>query len=434
MSEDQRKWLDILSCSIGALSIAASMYFIWLITECKYFPRWFIHLIIIITVIISGLNFIPDFLIQGRNYQHVGDYFLYSMIPGPFMPIYYIFTGILLLLIVYIFFKGYLHSTGLEKIRLKFVGIGLVIASILCIGTAIWVPLFVYILTRSFVAMGAASTNISIIFAAMSTSLFSIFSAYAITRYRFMNIKVVLKKSIFYGATMIVSVAIVLFITATIYAYIPSFIVPALAMIIVIVFGEKYKQKIKILLDGIFFMNEIDLSKRISENIKKINSTHELETFVFELVAGIQDIVKADVLDIYITERQHNRYKGYYSKHSKSSLSFDSKIVDILRNTKSSLIVAEELMQQNQRSTAELLQFMRSKKSEIIILLQNTKLLGIIFIGKKKDGKVYLENELESLQKFIKDPQFHLQTLINWHEALESAKVTIKEQAFLPEE
>src|SRR3989339_43709 len=423
-------FLDGVVFSLGALVIFLALYFVWFLSNKKFISK---NVIIFFGLAIFALCFLcltPGAIFQGREYLANNTY-NYVMKATSLLFWYYAVLAPLLFLISYIFLRAYKKSRGLEKMRLKYVGFGLMVALVTAMITAIWVPLVYYIFTGAFEIGGATGVVILQTIAAISTSFFSLFSAYAITRYRFMDIKVVLKKSVVYGFSLCVSVLIVSAITYFLYFYTHSFIVFVFILFLVVLFGDHLKQKQKNFLDGIFFLDELDLSKLVSKKVRKLNSIQELEKFVAELQKSLRGVVKAEVKNIFIAEREHNRFRSYYPKNTKKIISFDEDIFPYLL-IEGSIIVEDELDLRRGDGVKKIRKFLKTYEASLvgIILGEESKIQALVFIGAKNNNTTFSTEEISNIGEILKSSGDHLSSVIYWHETVEGLKIQFKENAY----
>src|SRR3989339_92856 len=414
-------FIDRLDFASGALAIMLGFNFIWHLTHKAFIPKWFVIVINIVCVLLSLLCFIPGTVLISRSYI-VSPYF-FHLTEGPFLIWYYVLLAPVMFLNIYMFIRAYKVANGIEKMRLKLIGIGLIITATFCMGISIVTPIFFYIFDGGFDLSGSFFFNASQIISGISTSFFSLFTIYAITRYRFMDIHIMLKKSVVYGVGIILSAAAFISIIWLIYAVIPSIAVWIIACILLILFTEPYRKYFKKVLDGIFFLDQLDLSKRVEEGSERLHSTKELHVFVTELVESLQQVVSAEVQHIYITQRQHHRFVSFFPKKSKDVISFDDDMIPLLQE-QHAIVVAEELRQFPNTATKLLLKFLSTHHAEVLCIVRlEGRILALFFLGKKQSQTPYTLNDTERLQGLIDTTKTTLPILLHWHETVEGIKL-----------
>ncbi|MBI2410951.1 MAG: hypothetical protein HYV32_03630 [Candidatus Kerfeldbacteria bacterium] len=342
-------------------------------------------------------------------------------IPGPLYIIYTIYFFIFMGLAKFYLFHFYKTTEDrIKRYQLTYILPSVIISGIIGVALNGILPLF---FDGRYMMLGSAST----IFFVVATS-------YAITRYRFMNIHVVLRKSVVYGGTIVSCIAFIIAIGSFVYIRTESFLIAVAIMGVILIVLRVLKRKMRCFLDHIFFLDQLDLSKNLSLNAQKLNSTHELETFVFQLVASIQEIVKADVLDVWISQRQHHRFASYYSKRSKIALAFDDSFSGLIMDRKNidGVIFFDELAKSKKKYVQEIFGFLQKHKAAGLMILKNaeSKIIGIVTLGYKKTKEPYLVEEIEAIKKLIHLSQYSLGSIIYWHETIEGVKIRLKEQEY----
>lgn len=335
----------------------------------------------------------------------------FGMIPFVINSIGLLIWGLILLI------KKFVASEGIQRYQSGYIVVGAGL-------------MFCMQIIFNFVLILLFDNSKYVILGAIDTLPFIALTSYAITRYRFMDIKVLLKKSAVYGATLLCSVALYVYLLWLVYTIVSSVVVWIASLLIYTLLWNLFSRKLKYALDRLFFMDELDLSKRIDERLHKLNSTYELETFVIELIRSIEDTVHTQVHSMYIAEREHNHFRLYYPHGERGSISFDDEFVGAL-NKMSSIVIKDEIGLQHSNDNQRIVKELKKHDAAVILQIQKDHApIGIIFIGSKKDQKPYLSNEIRELQHVITNAQQQLFAVIQYHEALEGARKTIHEASY----
>ncbi|HLD21981.1 MAG TPA: histidine kinase N-terminal 7TM domain-containing protein [Patescibacteria group bacterium] len=290
--------------------------------------------------------------------------------------------------------------------------------------------LFIIALTYLFTILGYITGQQIALFIPVGILLFIGSITYAITRYRLMNIRLLLKKSIVYGIGLLSSATIFLLVVYIIYVHTHSVLPWIAAIFFMLVFMNYYKKWFKRFLDGIFFLNELDLSKHINDGANRLNSTKKIDAFVAEMICEIEQVVPTKVCSVLISQRQHNRWIAFYPLHSVFFLSFDDDIVPLLYEY-SSIITVEELQLQPTQSAQRLIKFLQKQQASLLCTIRTTgRPLAFIFIAPKQSQQPFTTEEIEHIQHFIDTAKNALPTLLYWHETVEGLKLKMREQEY----
>lgn len=186
--------INRFSYAFGGLAVWWLLYFLWSLVNKKFLPKIVIQIIGAISFCFAIISVSSNALIKGRIYLSSLNYNYYYN-AGPLLLWFYIFLAPVLFLIIYLFIRGNLVAEGIQKIRLKYVGAGLLLVALSGMITFLFVPLISFLFLDNFSFVAGLKISVMQIFAGMAISFFSVASAYAVTRYRFLDIKVVLKRS-----------------------------------------------------------------------------------------------------------------------------------------------------------------------------------------------------------------------------------------------
>lgn len=253
--------------------------------------------------------------------------------------------------------------------------------------------------------------------------VFLMILGYAITRHRLMDIRVVLKKSLAYGGTVALILCAFLGAVVVVYQKIPSLAVWVIAMLLVILFQNRIKGKVKHMLDGIFFLDELDFSQQL----RRLETSQELQSFVEEAIEGIQKVVPVCVVDMFICERHHYRYTSVLGSRN-TPVAFDDEVLDILHNWQTGLVSLDELAHQKHPDAIKLTKFLKKHHGHFMMRLGN--ILGIVILTAKKDNTSYNAHELQQLEYIRAFTTRTLSQLLHWQDTLERTNIVLHERKY----
>lgn len=341
----------------------------------------------------------------------VSNYGMYFFIP-------FVFTSVVASMI---FFVLNLHrSERIVRIRTYYILIGYALTmSIIIVTNFVGVILFH---TIRFSPIGM-----------VSTLFFVSFSAYAMTRYRFLEVRAVVKKSILYGGALLLFtflyVVLNLLMYRSFYVHVSQLdliIFTAFSSIVYTVLVQVLSKKIQHYLDGRFFQSIIDLVRFIDEDGAVLNSTHELESFILKLVGSIQDIIKAPVKQFFVLQKHHARYTSFFPPHSRAVIHFD----EFQRDQFTHLAEPSLLHTLREEENAEVLVRMLKKFSaEIYVpIIVDDELYAFVLIGKHKNNVPFRDQDVQKLSEPQKQAAVGIQALLQWQYTVENLREHLKSQ------
>lgn len=422
-------WNDRLTFSIGALTFIMTFYFFWELVGRRYIAPTLVYAYTGLMGCIVLLALCSDALIIGREYIGSASYSYYILYGPLFLPYYVSFFPIFIALI-YLFVLGHKKMEGIHKIRLQIVGCGVLIAAIPPLFFAVLQPLLGYFLTGTVQIGGEKWLIVSETVAAIGTTLFSLISGYAITRYRFLDIKVFLKKTIVYGVTIVLFSAAYIGALYAFYRYFQTSVVFIVGCFVAVLIADQVKKWLKYQLDNVFFLDELKLYKNISDHAAQMNTTKELEEYVDQLIDSIQKQLPVQVLSLHIREREHHRYACYFPKQSQRHFSFDDPLVSTFLRAEP-IIVAKDIGWKQGQDTKRIVEYLESKKADALMLIRSKQEVDcIIVLGTQEEDWYFEYQDIAFLETIIEKTKFHLAQLIHFHELLEGNKIILHEKMY----
>ncbi|MDP3970525.1 MAG: histidine kinase N-terminal 7TM domain-containing protein [bacterium] len=277
----------------------------------------------------------------------------------------------------------------------------------------------------NFFIVNILKTTAFIPFGMCSVLFFLGSTAYAITRYRFLDIRIVFKKTVVYGFCLIAGMAIIAGLLLTFFQDVRSIYIWLAALVLIIVIWDLYKRQLKKILDNIFFANELDISKRLDDRAKQINSTPELDKFVERSVSSIEEMIKAQVKGVFILEREHQRLKSYYPANKKYYLQQDGKIIDALTVGEDIIVLDELLAENNSDKTLE--KFLVKNDSDFILIIADSdQVYGIILMNKLDVQNRYSAKDISNIKELSLAIKSQLPTILFWHETVQNLKDKVR--------
>jgi hypothetical protein len=184
----------------------------------------------------------------------------------------------------------------------------------------------------SFVVVNIWHTDRFVPLSMFSTLLFIGCTTYVMTRYRFLDVRVLVKKSLLYAvclaalATVYATAALQVYYQLKRNAAVDPIVWLVGVMLIFIILFEVLHKRVKTFLDGKFFVEVIDFTNIIHEGQAVMNSSHEIESYVLQLAGQVQAATRSKVEQIFIRQRQFKRFNSFYPLRSRKYLLFADEV------------------------------------------------------------------------------------------------------------
>jgi hypothetical protein len=310
------------------------------------------------------------------------------------------------------------NADKVERIRTQFILTGFAITMFTIVATNFFgVVLF---RTTNFAPLGL-----------VSTLFFVGCSAYAMTRYRFLSVRAILRKTVVYSFFVTVFTCLYISIVFLLYFFFIQrdsntdlLLFSIVASMPYIPFLQFAGKKMKRLLEVKSVGSKIDLTRYINDEDMTFNSTHEIESYVLKMCGSIQEEIKAPVLRFFILQRQSKRYRSFFPAKPQASIYLDSfdqeRIINLDRPTS-----IKELNDTSE--AAQLKKILKKHQARIYLpIILNDTLIAMIFIGKHKNNIDFESENIEKLKKFQKDGCRAIPALLEWQISVESTQNILK--------
>lgn len=336
------------------------------------------------------LNFTPLFV------HHVEPILSFDYWPMP-GPLYHVFLAVWFFYVVYairILYSSYQKSTGRKNLQIKWVLLGTTIGYV------------------------AGSTNYFLWYKIpippilnILVSVYVICLAYAILRYRLMDIRVFIRKSLFYSMLLAIVMGLVTFIVFLLGKVFQDvfnldFLVSAgiLAMLVAIAFYP-IKHFVQRSLDILFSQRpKLPASKEIiQEFLAYIVQHKEFQSILSEAAEDFQKEFGMKNTFFLLTDFQNRNFSTVFSTipQKKFKLSEDHLLVQWLKRNEQ-LVHVEKGIKGSHRTSRELheiKQYLDSKYLQAAIPMSlSDRLYGIFLLGERPSRKPFTEEEIQKLK------------------------------------
>jgi len=312
--------------------------------------------------------------------------------------LFYIYHLVFIILGIYILFKGYKSSTGLRKLHFQYLFTGLGIILLFFIITNSIFPIFgLY----QFVSMSP-----------LAFLILAFFFLYIISRYRLMDIKLVIRRAIIHFISIVIILFLYIYLLIVSQKYFveqyewseqTSTIVLVLVIVLTIEPLRRFLYKI---VDKTFYSRQ----KNAREEAKKLkvvlSSSMQFDHLVKKVKAGLQDFLEVPEIQFVWFNKQTGKLENYYKEDKKVSFSPTDPVFQYLQSNPEILVTEEipYLIEEQGNGEREVLQSVEKKLKALGIGLvlpigEKGELVGAFFFGQKKKKEAFTSDNVEYLSR-----------------------------------
>jgi hypothetical protein len=340
--------------------------------------------------------------------------------------------------VIFIFWLLYLsirNNKGIKKIQAKYIVIG--------IGGAIFITTlcnaFIPIFTRYFykkLLFGwwiGIDGNIIQLVSGVFISIISLSIAYAITRYRFMDIRVVIKKTIIHFLSFLLLILIIAsLILGTNQYLLQNFNlinIVIIEVILIVIFLPLLKKATLNIVNKYIDKDEIDLSKNIAEFNQAISYSNHLSDLVDKAKNFLRKELKVDKSDFVV--RDFSKPELNYLFPIDQQRIIESALQNNLLkyfSARKELLLKQEIPylpadKDQKKILHDLNKFLLKNNYCVVICLKYLEQTnGFIFLSGKTDSDAFSQEDVELLNSFISQVNIALYRVLSYEEAVARVK------------
>lgn len=336
-----------------------------------------------------------------------------------FIPVFILFT---LISIIILISKRRRTQNQILKRQILLILIGLIITSLVGIITN------AILTSLGFMQFYIFGTSCSV--------AFGLCTAYAVTRYRFMDINVVIRKSLIYSLLFILAFGLSLTLVILLYFILKntfkieqqiSLLISMALLIIILPAWQKYLGKI---LNKYFNKELIDLSVKVEEFATSLSQAQKLDELISQVVAFISEKLKVEPLKIAVRDIRvpELKYVCQYPKEERiENLSEMPEFKEYF--FKHDLAVLEELLYIKDIDTDEqevvkrIRKFMEKNKAQAMSAIKyGENINGFMLFGKKMDNQNYSKGDIDFMETVTKQLSGVFDKVIFYEETVERVR------------
>ncbi len=325
------------------------------------------------------------------------------MVYGPFYSLFGLyFLGFFLYSIVFLFKKkGF--STGLVKLQLRYLILGLLVPGLAAMVTNLIIPLLFG--TSRFARYGP-----------FFSIIFLIFSAHAIIRYRLMDIKVFIQKGVVYVCAITVAMSIFIALVGLgshIRAYdkdsIPLGAAVAIAVLVAIFF-QPLKRWLQDSLNRYLYRQTYDYQRTLREASRQLSKILDLDSLLRYLTEVITKTLKVEIVAVYLRDDQQQSFTPRVFQQAvdwrqgsiSPVLSLTSPLVEFLEREHRSLIRDEGAMKSGDQGLTAAVEELQALGGDIAFpLFEDHVASGLLIVGPKLSGDPYFSEDIDLLSTLV---------------------------------
>ncbi|MBI3805287.1 MAG: hypothetical protein HY282_16170 [Nitrospirae bacterium] len=345
---------------------------------------------------IFGLILWPNMVIREVLHSAPGEK---RIVFGPAYPIYFIFIIAYFSWSFIILSKQYFSSGGISRMQIRYVFFGTFLSANLGMITNLVLP-----------TLGIFSLNW---LGQTLTIIMSSFIAYAIVRYRLMDIKIILKRTIVYSLLLIIALSIYAFMILLSQNTLgestdPTFRMFLSALLVAVGF-EPLKRFFQKSTDRIFFKNEYDQKILLTRISAMISNTIDLEKLCKELTVTLMTQLAAKKMAILLVQEEPPFVSIAAQEGCEGdllSLSSNNPLIEYfnIQGIQKELLVYNELKKQSEedpsdRDLSVLTREMEGLDATLVgPIYTKGHLTGLFLLGEKRSEDIYTEDEFSMLE------------------------------------
>lgn len=399
--------LTFIRGSLFFATIMNALFFIFSLTmpriqfrfKLVWFVPFFVVTFLVMLLTLSPYTFESVEIVNGSA----------SPVPGPAIAFFGLYSIAINVGAVLILFRRIRHSKGIQKQQFRFVMLGILL-------------MFGFIIFTIFLPVALFQMNSFVSFAPLYTLVFLGFTAYAIVRYRLMDIRVIISRSIVY-AVLVSAVAgafaLITFVGSTFFTEVSGLGqlgVLAITSIIIVTLLDPLKRFLGRATNKIFFHAAINYPMVTKHLTDVINEEVELSDLVQRFTTEIEEqlrIKESTILlpvgrNIFMDPDELNHHKEHNKRirKKKNSVYHDSPLIKYLMKTQE-ITILDELDRKvaDSETTRERNTYDRVRKNMEDIEAQVTvpivtkkEVEAILILTRKKSGEAYSINDIQLLE------------------------------------
>ncbi len=359
---------------------------------------------------LSVLSFVGVFI----NVKEIGiyvpniAYYIYLLL----IAIYFIGFG------VYVTLKKYKKIDLVSKRKLKLILIGYGAVVLILFADSAYNNIYGYMN----ITLDRAVLN--------SSSIFTIFAAYAMLRYRFLNVRFVVRKGIIYGISLVITLAVYTYLALLFKSRIEESwnISPAWTTIILIALVALGFPPLKALVARVInslFKDKKSIDLAVKELREKISQKTDIDILREVVENEVKKYLEVPNAKLFLLNKKEQTYS--HENGSAERITSDNPLIEYAQKH-SEVLVLEELqhrLEENDNAATKVQlgkasKEMKKQKWELIMPFRTEEeVFGLLIIEETKEGEAYSVQDIRYLEQLREQTAVTLANALLYQEAME---------------
>ena len=265
-------------------------------------------------------------------------------------------------------------------------------------------------------------------------------AAYAMTRYRFLNITLAIKKTSISVLVVLLWTIIYSGFTVFLFSAIYRFAADQYQLFLYILctltfhFIVTYILLIRLrrFLQTLYFQKNFHFSKQFFNKDMEMDSTHELYTFAYKYAGMVQEAAEAPVQCVYILQEPYDRYVDFL-KPKNRNLYFDEPIIHKLNELPPQVMIDGLAQYDDYR---HLVKFMKKFGVKMLVTVHAVERgksqlpIGLIGIGEHKNRAAFQERHVDEVRDTIAFAQKEISDCLYWEYTNDSIRAQMHDRMY----
>lgn len=398
--------------ALGAATVTSALIWIIFLTK-NYISRIEVLLVSILVLTLFLLPFMDGLIIKDANIISADNF---TFTTSSFFSFYSLIQAIVYIYFMILLFKGIKKNKGLKKTQITYVFFGATLFGVIAIIYGLFL-LPIYNLT----SVGPLDAQSSLFFVG--------FSAYVILKHRFLDIRLVVARSVAYAllliilaggyATLVIG-SQALFFNKTDTNSTELLVEIVLAVLMAFTF-QPLRRFLTKATDKVFFKENYDEAELLGELSHVFGSTILLENLIRDSLEILLSHMRVAKGGFFL----FGGLKSFaYKKGGFESIGNPAQTASLLKNKMSGVLVYDEM------ADGKLKEWMRENDVSVLMPLSvKNELIGIFVLGEKLSGDVYSGQDIEVLEILAPEASVAINNARLYSESLEfgeKLKVEVK--------
>ncbi|MFA6098620.1 MAG: histidine kinase N-terminal 7TM domain-containing protein [Patescibacteria group bacterium] len=305
----------------------------------------------------------------------------------------------------YLLFKQKSISTGIEKIKTKYLIFSFIIATIFGLFTNLIYPiLFTHGIESDKAIISPYGPLVTIVIAILMT--------YTIIRYRFMDIRVVIKK----GFIHFLSLAIILFFYIYLLIISKSYFekqyswseqTTTIVLIVIIAFTvEPLRRLLVKIIDNVFYSKHNNQLEKARQLRTIMSSSLQFDQLLKRITIELINYLNVNTIQFIWQNKKTGQLENYYPDDKKITFTPSSPLFQYLRNYPKILIIEEipYIIEEEENGETQILKdiYEEMKYLKVGLMLpigEKGELIGLLLFGNKDNNEAFTSDNIQYLNR-----------------------------------